>query len=61
LLAKSAALAAKKVEGQERDFYSAKLRTAFFYTEQVLPQAIALSHVVAKGAASVIETDAALV
>jgi 3-(methylthio)propanoyl-CoA dehydrogenase len=61
LLAKSAAIAANKLDGQEKDFYGAKLRTALFYTEHVLPQTIALSHVVAKGAASVIETDAALV
>jgi acyl-CoA dehydrogenase len=58
LLARSSAIAAKNA-GQ--DFYAAKLRTALFYAEQVLPQALALAQIVTKGASSVVETDAALV
>ena len=61
LLARSSAIAAAKKGGPERDFYEAKVRTALFYTEQVLPQALALAQVVTKGANSVVETDAALV
>ena len=45
----------------ERDFYEAKIRTALFYVDHVLPQALALAQVVTKGGSSVVETDAALV
>jgi acyl-CoA dehydrogenase len=61
LMAKSAALAGEKKSGSERDFYEAKIRTALFFAEHVLPQASALSKVVTNGANSVVETDAALV
>jgi 3-(methylsulfanyl)propanoyl-CoA dehydrogenase len=61
LLARSAAIAATGLAGAEREFYAAKLRTAAFYAAQVLPTASALARVVETGAASVIETDAALV
>jgi len=61
LLAKSAAIAADRLDGGERTFYAAKIRTAAFYAAQVLPLADALARVVAAGAASVVETDAALV
>jgi 3-(methylthio)propanoyl-CoA dehydrogenase len=61
LLARSSALAAAKKNGPERDFYEAKIRTALFYAEQVLPLTLALAQVVTKGANSVVETDAALV
>jgi alkylation response protein AidB-like acyl-CoA dehydrogenase len=61
LLTKSAALAAARTGGSERDFYAAKVRTAAFYGAQVLPLAGALAKVVTAGAASVIETDAALI
>jgi acyl-CoA dehydrogenase len=61
LLAKSAALAAARVDGSEREFYSAKIRTAAFYAAQVLPVAAALARVVEGGGASVAETDAALI
>ena len=61
LLARSAAIAAGRVAGAEREFYAAKLRTAAFYAAQVLPTAGALARIVEAGAASVIETDAALV
>jgi acyl-CoA dehydrogenase len=61
LLARSSALAASKQDGPERDFYEGKVRTALFYVEHVLPQALALAQVVTKGSGSVVETDAALV
>ena len=61
LLAKSAAIAAAKVDGAESAFYAAKIRTAAFYAAQVLPTAAALARVVEGGGASVAETDAALI
>jgi len=61
LMAKSAGLAAAKLQGQERAFYESKLQTARFYTDQVLPRALALARVVRSGAMSVVEADAALI
>jgi len=61
LLAKSAALAEDKMDGAEREFYAAKMHTAAFYAAQVLPTAEALARVVESGAASVVETEAALI
>ncbi len=61
LLAKSAALAQAGTAGAERDFYRAKIRTAAFYAAQVLPLSGALAQVVENGAASVTDTDAALI
>ena len=61
LLAKSAAIAATRTAGAERQFYTAKLHTAAFYAAQVLPTANALADVVEAGGKSVAETDAALI
>jgi 3-(methylthio)propanoyl-CoA dehydrogenase len=61
LMAKASAIAAKHQDGADREFYSAKLRTALFYAEQVLPVTIGLARIVTNGADSVVETDAALV
>ncbi|HEY0766618.1 MAG TPA: acyl-CoA dehydrogenase [Steroidobacteraceae bacterium] len=61
LLAKSAAIAAAKSHGPDREFYAAKIRTACFYGAQVLPVAAALARVVEGGGLSVVETDAALI
>ncbi len=61
LLAKSAAIAAARSDGPDRDFYAAKVRTASFYAAQVLPRAAALVRVVESGGMSVVETDAALI
>src|ERR1700730_10777069 len=61
LLAKSAALAAAKADGPDREFYAAKIRTARFYAAQVLPGAAGLARVVESGGMSVVETDAALI
>jgi 3-(methylthio)propanoyl-CoA dehydrogenase len=61
LMAKSSAIAGKHKDGADREFYGAKLRTALFYAEQVLPVTIGLARIVTNGADSVVETDAALV
>jgi hypothetical protein len=60
LMAKSASIAAGRLGGADKDFYEAKLRTARFYAAQVLPAALGLARIVKSGAASVTETDAAL-
>jgi 3-(methylthio)propanoyl-CoA dehydrogenase len=61
LLAKSAAIAARSVGGSEREFYTAKVRTAAFYAAHLLPAAHALVRVVEGGGASVAATDAGLI
>ena len=61
LLAKSAALAVRHHAGPEREFYAAKLATARFYAQQVLPRSLALARIVQSGAPSVTESDAALI
>jgi hypothetical protein len=63
LLAKSAGIAAAKLAAGagDRDYLEAKLRTAHFYADHVMPMASALAKIVANGAASVVETDAALI
>jgi acyl-CoA dehydrogenase len=60
LLAKSAAIALGRRAGAERDFYEAKIASARFYAQQVLPRALALARIVQSGAPSVTESDAAL-
>ena len=61
LMAKSAAIAAGRPGGAEREFYAAKIRTAAFYAAQLLPTAWALARVVEGGGASVATTDPALI
>ena len=61
LMAKSAAVAAAKTSGSDREFYAAKIRTAAFFAAQVLPVGLGLARVVDAGGASVVETDAALI
>jgi acyl-CoA dehydrogenase len=61
LMAKAAAIATQHKDGADKDFYHAKLRTALFYAEHVLPIAGALAKVVIHGSDSVVDTDAALV
>jgi 3-(methylthio)propanoyl-CoA dehydrogenase len=61
LMAKSASIAAGKLAGADKDFYAAKLHSSRFYAEQVLPAALGHARVVARGAASVTGTDAALI
>jgi 3-(methylthio)propanoyl-CoA dehydrogenase len=61
LMAKSAAIAVAKLRaGGDREFLQAKVRTARFYADHVLPQAHAFARIVKSGAVSVVETDAAL-
>ncbi len=62
LMARAAAIADKRVtDGTDREFYQAKLHTARFYAEQILPAAHGLARIVSGGGASVVETDAALI
>ena len=60
LMAKSSAIAAQQLTGPDAEFYSAKVRTALFYAQQMLPNALLLARVVQHGAASVTETDSRL-
>ncbi|MFO1427038.1 MAG: acyl-CoA dehydrogenase [Steroidobacteraceae bacterium] len=63
LLARSAGIAARRLAAGDADkaFCEGKLASARFYAEHLLPQVQALSRVVCNGAASVLETDAALI
>ncbi len=61
LMAKSSAIAASRMKGADAEFYSAKVRTALFYAEHLLPSALMLARVVQRGGPSVAETDSALV
>ncbi|MBV9698093.1 MAG: acyl-CoA dehydrogenase [Gammaproteobacteria bacterium] len=61
LLARSAALAAPQCAGADAGFYTAKVHTAQFYAQHVLPLAVALARVVSGGGASVADTDPALI
>ncbi|MGH8186924.1 MAG: acyl-CoA dehydrogenase, partial [Steroidobacteraceae bacterium] len=63
LLAKSAALAERRIAGGDADrpFLTGKIASARFYAEHVLPQALAMSRVVEAGAESVVKTNADLI
>jgi 3-(methylthio)propanoyl-CoA dehydrogenase len=63
LLARSADIAARKLEGgaTDREFFEAKIATAHFYATQVLPQTVALEQIVIHGGESVAGTDAGLI
>ncbi len=61
LMAKSAAIAVSQRSGAEREFYEAKFATARFYAQQILPRALALARIVQSGAASVTDSNAALI
>jgi acyl-CoA dehydrogenase len=61
LMAKSAALAVARRAAGEREFYEAKLATARFYAQQLLPRSLGLARIVETGAASVTDSDAALI
>jgi acyl-CoA dehydrogenase len=60
LMAKAAALAATHSDGSDHDFYRAKMQTARFFAEQVLPRSLGLGRIVAGGAMSVVESDIGL-
>jgi acyl-CoA dehydrogenase len=51
------AAAALAAGSAEQDFYLAKLDTARFYAQQILPNAVALATIVASGAGSVTDAD----
>jgi alkylation response protein AidB-like acyl-CoA dehydrogenase len=59
LHARAAAVAAAALAAgsAEQDFYLAKLDTARFYAQQILPNAVALATIVASGASSVTDAD----
>ena len=63
LMAKSADVAARALAAgsSDREFLEAKLVTARFYAEQLLPQAQSLLSVVKGGAGAVTDADAALI
>jgi 3-(methylthio)propanoyl-CoA dehydrogenase len=61
LMAKSAAIAASQLTRADAEFYSAKLRTALFYAEHMLPNALSLARIVQHGGPSVAGTDPALI
>jgi alkylation response protein AidB-like acyl-CoA dehydrogenase len=63
LLAKSAAIAERKLAGgaSDRKFLQGKIASARFYAEHILPQTLALARVVEVGSGSVVETDADLI
>lgn len=61
LMARAALIARERLSasGADREFLEAKLATARFYLEHLLPQAIALSQTVTAGAASTLALDPA--
>ena len=61
LMARAAEVAADKIASAERDYYSAKLQTARFYAQQILPSTLALGRIVERGSESVVEADARLI
>jgi hypothetical protein len=58
-MARSAAIASARLAsgGADENFYRAKLQTARFYAEHLLPETLSLMRVIKSGAASVIEAD----
>jgi hypothetical protein len=63
LMARSAAIAAQRLaEGSsDREFHEGKLATVRFYVAQVLPQVLALEHIVTRGSDAVVGTDLTLI
>jgi hypothetical protein len=62
LFARAASIAEAALQkGDEADFYRAKLQTARFYAEQLLPMAPGLARVVKAGAGSVAEAETDLI
>jgi alkylation response protein AidB-like acyl-CoA dehydrogenase len=62
LMARAAAIAVRQLAAQtpEREFYAAKLQTARFYAQGVLPTALQLATLVRNAGASVAQADPAL-
>jgi len=63
LMARAADVAAHKLAGggADREFLQSKLASAHFYATQVLPQVLALEHIVVHGSDAVVGTDSALI
>jgi hypothetical protein len=63
LLARGAAIAAARLAagGADQKFYRAKLQTARFYAEHLLPQSLGLLRIIKSGGASVAEADPDLI
>jgi 3-(methylsulfanyl)propanoyl-CoA dehydrogenase len=63
LMARSAAVAARRLaEGSDDPrFYRAKLQSARFYAEYLLPESLSLARTVKSGGASVVEADSELI
>ncbi len=61
LMAKASEIAAGKLAGADGARYAAKLQTARFYAEQILPNALSLARIAETGSASVAEADARLI
>ncbi len=63
LMARSAAIAARKMAEGSADakFYRAKLQSARFYAEHLLPESLSLARTVKSGGASVVESDSELI
>ena len=55
LMTRGAGIAAAKLSGADKDFYAAKLTSARFFAEQVLPAALGHARIVTSGASSVTE------
>ena len=60
LMARSAAVASRKLAegGEDAKFYRAKLQSARFYAEYLLPESLSLARTVKSGGASVVEAEA---
>jgi 3-(methylthio)propanoyl-CoA dehydrogenase len=61
LMARAAKIAAGKLESADSARYVAKVQTARFYAEQMLPSALSLARIVKSGAVSVAEADTRLI
>jgi len=63
MMARSAAIAGVRLNeaGSDQRFYRAKLQTARFYAEHLLPEALSLMRVILAGGASVAEADPELI
>jgi 3-(methylthio)propanoyl-CoA dehydrogenase len=63
MMARSAAIASAKLAagGADERFYRAKLQTARFYAEHLLPQSLGLLRIIKSGGASVAEADPELI
>jgi hypothetical protein len=63
MMARSAAIASARLgeSGGDQKFLHAKLQTARFYAEHLLPEALSLLRVIKNGGASVAEADPELI